>query len=94
MFFNIQNQQIKLFVFVKPNAKKTTCVGVVNGELHIALHAKPHQGEANKELINYLAELLDLPKTQIILHRGEGSRHKQLILPLTLKTQEKIRDLV
>jgi hypothetical protein len=56
--------------------------------LHISLHAQPKQGEANKELISYLAKILRLPKSQIILQRGEGSRHKQVIVPLTITVQQ------
>jgi uncharacterized protein len=51
--------------------------------LLISLHAKPHQGAANKELISYLAKLFGLPKTQIIFQKGEGSRYKQVVVPLT-----------
>lgn len=83
MWYKIQNKQVTLNIFAKPNAKKTVLIKISDRWLHIALHAKPHQGEANKELISYLAKLFRLPKSKIILQRGEGSRHKQVIMPLT-----------
>lgn len=88
MWFKIENQQAKLNIFVKPKAKKTALIKISDQELHIAIHAKPHQGEANKELIAYLAKLFRLPKSQIILQRGEASRHKQVIMPLTKSVQK------
>ena len=94
MCFKIQDKHIILFVFVKPNASKTALVGVVNGELHIALHAKPQEGEANNELIRYLSKLLGMPKTQFRLLRGEKSRHKQLSLPLMDKARGILADLM
>lgn len=92
MWFRIQNQQVKINILVKPNAKKTTIIKIENQELIISLHAKPHQGEANKELISYLAKLLKLPKKQVILERGETSRHKLVLIPLYDSVQEFLND--
>lgn len=82
MWYKIQNNQVSLRLLVKPNAKRTTLLLVDDQGLHISLHAKPHEGEANKELISYLSKLLKIPKSQITLQRGEKSRHKQVVLPL------------
>lgn len=92
MWFKIENKQVKLSVFAKPNAKKTALKAISEHELHIALHAKPHHGEANTELISYLAKIFQLPKSKIILQRGEGSRHKLIIVPLTRIVQQLIDD--
>lgn len=83
MWFKIQNQQVRINIFAKPNAKKTAFLGFSEQGMLISLHAKPHQGAANKELIAYLAKLFHLPKTQVVLQKGEGSRHKQVVVPLT-----------
>lgn len=83
MWFKIQNQHVKVNIFAKPNAKKTALLSINEEALVISLHAKPHQGEANQELITYLAKLFQVPKTKIILQKGEGSRYKQVMLPLT-----------
>ncbi len=87
MWFKIENSGIKLYVLVKPNAKKTAIIGVVDQELQISVHARAQEGEANKALINYLAKLLKIPKTKIILERGQESRHKQISMPLTAMTE-------
>jgi uncharacterized protein (TIGR00251 family) len=83
MWFKIKNQQVEINILVKPNAKKTAFLGISEQGLLISLHARPHQGEANKELIVYLAEFFHLAKTQIILKSGENSKYKRVVLPLT-----------
>ncbi len=87
MWFEIKNNKAALHIFAKPNAKRSAFIKISEDELHIALHAKPHEGEANKELISYFAKLFRLPKSQVILERGESSRHKVVIVPLTATIQ-------
>ncbi len=79
----IASQQVMLHVLVKPNAKKTALLAITEDALHVSLHAQPQDGEANQALIAYLSKRLHVPKSQITLKRGEKSRHKTLILPLT-----------
>lgn len=88
MWYKIENQQVKINILAKPNAKKTALLTVSEQGMQIALHAKPHHGEANKELISYLSMLLRLPKSHIHLLRGESSKHKQVLLPLSDVVQE------
>jgi hypothetical protein len=92
MWFKIQNQQVTLRVFAKANAKRTAFLKVDAEMLYVALHAKPHEGEANKELVSYLAKLFRLPKSNVILQRGDNSRHKIIQIPLVPKVQEFLND--
>lgn len=92
MWFKIQNQQVILRIFAKPHAKKTALLKIDDDCLHIALHAKPHEGEANKELISFVAKLFQVPKSQVVLQRGASSKHKEIILPLTEKVQQVLDD--
>lgn len=94
MWFKIQNQQVKIQIVAKPHAKKTAIVKIDEQGLHVAIHAKPHKGEANKELILYLSELFQIPKSKIILDSGESSKYKHIIMPLTSKTETIINDLL
>ncbi len=68
-------------VYVKPNAKQTKLIGKDDRGLIIALHAKPQDGAANAELISFLAKLSGVPKSKIILRRGETARYKILEMP-------------
>lgn len=92
MWFKIQNQQITLIILAKPHAKKTAFLAVSDQGLSLALHAKPIKGAANKELISYLAKIFRLPKNQVLLQAGEGSKHKRVIVPLTAVTQRFLND--
>jgi uncharacterized protein (TIGR00251 family) len=63
-------------VWVKPRAGRNQVVGVREGALHLALTAPPVQGEANKALVRFLADLLDLRQNQVEIVSGQHSRHK------------------
>lgn len=88
MWFKIKNQQVEIRIFAKPNAKKTALVKINEKGLNIALHAKPHESEANKELISFLAKFFQLPKNSVILQRGTNSRYKMVELPLTIEVRQ------
>jgi hypothetical protein len=73
-----------LAVRAQPGAKKTAITGIY-GEgdqtaLKIALHAPPIEGRANEALKAFLAEILDLPKSNVQLLSGESSRSKRLLI--------------
>lgn len=91
-WFKIHNQQVTLRIFAKPHAKRTALLKIDDAGLHITLHAKPHEDEANKELISYLANLFQLPKRDVILQSGKNSKHKVIRVPLCSKIQKFIDD--
>mgnify|MGYP000917452298 CR=1 FL=1 len=92
MWFKIQDQQIRVQIIAKPNAKKTAILKISEEGLHVAIHAKPHKGEANKELIAYMSEVFGVPKSRVTLRMGEGSKHKQILMPLTDAIQKILDD--
>lgn len=91
-WFKIDDQQVILNIFAKPNAKQSALIEVSDQGLHIKLHAKPYQGEANQELIAYLAKLLQIPKSKIFLLSGTGGRFKRVSVPLTENVKQLISD--
>ena len=76
----MNDPQVELRIFVKPNAKCSRLLAIKNGVLHIALHARPKESAANRELIDYLATFFNLPKNKVILQRGEKSRQKTVLV--------------
>jgi uncharacterized protein (TIGR00251 family) len=66
-------------VIVKPNSSKGSVV-VVGGDgvLTVYLRAKPHDGEANRKLIETLAEHLGIAKTKLEIIAGHKSRIKRI----------------
>jgi uncharacterized protein (TIGR00251 family) len=67
-----------LTIKVVPRARKNEIVGYENGVLKVRLKAVPEKGEANEELIDFLAEELELPKSSLTLVRGHTSRIKHV----------------
>jgi len=63
-------------VRVKPMARRTVIVGVQQGALVVALAASPHEGQANRELLRYLSELVHVPVSRIELAAGASGRTK------------------
>ena len=62
-------------VTVKPGAKHEE-ITVENGEIIVRTHAKAHDGEANKAVIEALAKHFNIAKTSIKITNGEKSKHK------------------
>ncbi len=87
MWYKIKDNQVELRIYAKPNAKRSEITGVSENGLCVALHARPQDGEANAELIKFLSDLLRIPKSKIKLQRGDSSRYKLCILPLTADVQ-------
>jgi uncharacterized protein (TIGR00251 family) len=71
-----EGQDALLRVYAKPRASKSRFVRVSDAEVHVALSAPPVDGEANKELLKFLSGSLDIPKSQLLLEKGDASRHK------------------
>ena len=69
---------MKLFITAKPNSRKNDILFAENGEIKIKINAPSIDGKANESLIEFLSEVLHLPKTKIRILRGLTSRHKQI----------------
>lgn len=71
-----------LTIHVKPNAKVTQVISKLDDHTFvIALHAPATEGKANEELVEFLSDKLNIPKTFINLKRGHNSRVKHLEIP-------------
>lgn len=74
----------RLRVRVTPRAKRTASAGLIEVDgraaLAIRLAAPPVDGAANKVLIRFLAEALDLPRSAVRILSGETGRLKTVQL--------------
>jgi uncharacterized protein (TIGR00251 family) len=71
-----------LAVAVTPNAKRTGADGLHDGALRVRLAAPPVDGQANDALVEWLAEVLHLPRRAVRLLRGKSARRKQIEIDL------------
>ncbi|MFA5130557.1 MAG: DUF167 domain-containing protein [Patescibacteria group bacterium] len=67
---------MRITVHVKPNAKTTELVSREHGVWTIKLHAPPMEGKANEELIRFLSEEFDVPKSSIEIVKGQTAKVK------------------
>ncbi len=67
---------MKLTVHAKPGARKNQLEVLKDGSLRVWIHAQPADGEANKMLISFLAEILDIRKSAVTILSGSTGRFK------------------
>ncbi|MDR1310515.1 MAG: DUF167 domain-containing protein [Burkholderiaceae bacterium] len=79
---------VRITVWVSPNAKVTEVLSASDSALRIRLKAPPVEGKANEELIRFVAKKLGLPKGQVRITHGTGSRRKRLEVPSTLSADD------
>jgi uncharacterized protein len=63
-------------VRLHPRAKKNAITGVLGDALKLSLTAPPVEGKANAACTEFLADLLNLPRSSITIAAGESSRNK------------------
>ncbi|WP_138774334.1 DUF167 domain-containing protein [Desulfohalovibrio reitneri] len=67
-----------LDVWVQPGAKRNDLAGEYQGRLKVRVAAPASDNKANKALTGYLAELLDVKKSQVSVQTGHTGRKKTL----------------
>ena len=71
-------------VRVAPRASRTAIAGVMGdgdeAAVKIALQAPPVEGRANAALIEFLSELLGVPRSSIEVASGQSGRNKRILV--------------
>ncbi len=67
-----------LVIHVQPKASRTRCIGLYGHALKIGVAASPIRGDANDELIRFLADRCAIPRAQISIQAGAQSRRKRV----------------
>jgi uncharacterized protein len=80
--------EVRVSFRVQPGAPKNAVAGLTNGVWKIRVAAPPVEGKANRALIDYLSELLDVPKSCVAVIRGETGRDK--VVAITGLSREEI----
>ncbi len=68
--------QVSFSIKVQPRARKNAITGVVGDSLKISLTAPPVDGKANQAVIDFLSDMLRVPRASITIASGETSRVK------------------
>lgn len=71
-----------LRVTVVPNAARCAIAGVHGDSLRIRVAAVPVDGRANDALLDFLADVLELPRRALRIDAGHGARLKRIAVEL------------
>ncbi|XP_078098019.1 UPF0235 protein C15orf40 homolog [Mustelus asterias] len=85
---------VLIAIHAKPGSKQNAVTDVSEGAVGVAIAAPPSDGEANAELVRYLAKVLGLKKSEVVLDKGCRSREKvvKILASLTLEeVQERLK---
>ncbi len=67
---------MRINVTVKPGSSQNRVAINSENDVTVWTHARAHDGEANKAVIEALSDYYNVPKTSIKLIRGEASKKK------------------
>ena len=67
---------VRFSVRVQPRASRTEIAGVQQGAIKVRLQAPPVDGAANEALVEFLADVFDVPRRMIRIVSGDTSRSK------------------
>ena len=76
----MSENQTHITLQVQPNAKRNEVLGFRDGVLHLKIAAPPVKGRANKELVQFLSQLLGVSRSSIALEKGATSRRKVIAI--------------
>jgi len=71
---------VSLCLYVQPRASRVGLVGLHDGRLKLAITSPPVEGQANSQVIGFLAKLFRVPKGGISLESGSQGRSKRLTI--------------
>ena len=91
MFWSKNKNGFYLSVHIFPRSAKTQIVGEYNNSLKIKLKSPPVDNAANEELIKFLSDKINVPRSNIQIVRGHNSKRK--ILSVAKITEEKLKRL-
>ncbi|MCA1957453.1 MAG: DUF167 family protein [Nitrospira sp.] len=72
--------RVTVRVYIQPKASRTEFVGLQGDAVKIRVAAPPVDGSANAELIRFLAERCDIPRSRVSIQSGATSRQKRVNL--------------
>lgn len=76
--YSEQDGRLTFKVLVVPRASRSEIVGEHDGALRVRIAAAPIDGEANEELVRFLARALKVPRNAVVVIGGQTSRLKSI----------------
>jgi uncharacterized protein (TIGR00251 family) len=70
--------EVIIEVTARPGSSRRGAIGVTADRLVVGVNSRPEKGKANDELIEYLAREMRVPRSALMIVRGETSRRKTI----------------
>lgn len=70
----------RVVIAAKPNSKESKVMEINDEYIGVAIAAPPKEGEANEELLAFLASVLAVKKNTLYLDKGSKSRNKVAVV--------------
>uniref|UniRef100_A0A8D8EVM7 UPF0235 protein C15orf40 homolog n=2 Tax=Culex pipiens TaxID=7175 RepID=A0A8D8EVM7_CULPI len=93
VFVEPKSGNVLIRILAKPGSKFNGITGIEDEGVGVQIAAPPIDGEANTELVKYLAKLLDLRKSDVSLDRGSKSRQKTIVLEKGCRTPDQVLEV-
>src|SRR5205807_4278115 len=84
----VAGPHVTISIRVQPRASRNAVVGWTGDTLNIRLTAPPVEGAANAACLDFLADVLDLPPSNLTIIKGGRSRQK--VVRITGLSQDEV----
>ena len=79
-YFTETAEGVILNVRAQPRSSRSGLDGLLGDAVKVRIRCAPVDGKANKELVETLADVFDLPKGAVVFRSGETSKTKRILL--------------
>jgi uncharacterized protein (TIGR00251 family) len=86
------DRKATLEIHLQPGAKRSEIAGFRSGVLYVKVTALPRKGQANKALVELMAETLRLPRGAFEIVRGRTGRNKMVAVQGL--TSQELKDML
>jgi uncharacterized protein len=95
-WMRVAADEVTIEVTARPGSSRRGLISVTGERLVIGVHSGPQKGKANDELIEYLAIEARVPKSALMIVRGETSRRKtiRIVTHEPAKVASRLRQVV
>ena len=92
----MKEKPVRIAVQAHPGSKRNEVVRFEDGVWHLKIAAPPTEGKANKELIEFLSQILDISKSRITIDKGVNGHRKLISLEGLTKQEagERLRKII
>jgi len=83
----VEKEPVRITVGVQPSAHQNELVRFQDGVLHIRIAAPPVKGKANRELIKFLSDILQVSQSCLTIEKGMTSKRKVISINRLTRSQ-------